>query len=762
MFGLLMNWMRDNQVLPQISGTERQALEAGDVWIEGQFFAGKADFSAILAQNYNQLPEHEQAFLDGPVEELLAMANSYELSKRRKLPQEIMDFLGEHGFFAMQIAKEYGGMPMSTLGKSCVMAKITPVSGLISALVVIPNSLGAAELLGHYGTDQQKQYYLPKLANGEFIPCFGLTEPTAGSDAASIQAEAHAFKDSDGEIKLKLNFRKRYITLAPISNLISLAVRLYDADNLLGKGEDVGITVLLLEKGIDGLHIGDHHEPIGEVFPNGPIVGKGVIVPAADILGGVDYAGQGWKMLMESLAGGRMVSLPASGICAMRHSAMVAGAYSMVRQQFGISIGRMEGVEAKVGKIAALTYMFDAARIFGCSAVDSGLQPPVVSAIMKAYSTEVAQELAKDAMDVVAGSGVMQGPNNLLGRTYASTPVPVTVEGANIMTRTLMIFGQGATRCHPYAYKVVEAVEQQDVPAFRANIVAWLSLFVKQMVMSVVQGLSRGYIGTSIPDVEPKTRSIYRRLAWSTTRFGLLTNMAMFLIGGKLKVRGNLTGRYADVLAWTYTISATLRRFEAEGRKAEDLAVVQYSCEYALTKIQQAFEGMYENFDGVAGFLLRSVGRFMLGVNPLAKLPSDQLSRAAAQSIQSYNEQFFRIAQGQFVPADTSKGLGRLLQAFRLNTEAEPVRSKIRAAQKRGDLVKGKIESLAQSACEQGVITQAEQDILQEATKACLAAIEVDVFTAEEYYGSSDIPGVTATGGVNSAAETKPAVQAVS
>jgi len=762
MFGLLMNWMRDNQVLPQISGTERQALEAGDVWIEGQFFAGKADFSAILAQNYNQLPEHEQAFLDGPVEELLAMANSYELSKRRKLPQEIMDFLGEHGFFAMQIAKEYGGMPMSTLGKSCVMAKITPVSGLISALVVIPNSLGAAELLGHYGTDQQKQYYLPKLANGEFIPCFGLTEPTAGSDAASIQAEAHVFKDSDGEIKLKLNFRKRYITLAPISNLISLAVRLYDADNLLGKGEDVGITVLLLEKGIDGLHIGDHHEPIGEVFPNGPIVGKGVIVPAADILGGVDYAGQGWKMLMESLAGGRMVSLPASGICAMRHSAMVAGAYSMVRQQFGISIGRMEGVEAKVGKIAALTYMFDAARIFGCSAVDSGLQPPVVSAIMKAYSTEVAQELAKDAMDVVAGSGVMQGPNNLLGRTYASAPVPVTVEGANIMTRTLMIFGQGATRCHPYAYKVVEAVEQQDVPAFRANIVAWLSLFVKQMVMSVVQGLSRGYIGTSIPDVEPKTRSIYRRLAWSTTRFGLLTNMAMFLIGGKLKVRGNLTGRYADVLAWTYTISATLRRFEAEGRKAEDLSVVQYSSEYALTKIQQAFEGMYENFDGVAGFLLRSVGRFMLGVNPLAKLPSDQLSRAAAQSIQSYNEQFFRIAQGQFVPADTGKGLGRLLQAFRLNTEAEPVRSKIRAAQKRGDLAKGKIESLAQSACEQGVITQAEQDILQEATKACLAAIEVDVFTAEEYYGSSDIPGVTATGGVNSAAEAKPAVQAVS
>ena len=743
-----MNWMRDNKVLPQISDTERQALEAGDVWIEGQFFAGKTDFEKILAENYDQLPEHEQAFLDGPVEELLSMADSYELSKRRKLPQEIMDFMGANGFFAMQIAEEFGGRPMSTLGKSCAMAKITPVSGLIGALVVIPNSLGAAELLGHYGTDEQKQYYLPKLANGEFIPCFGLTEPTAGSDAASIKAEGEVFKDSDGEIKIKLTFCKRYITLAPISNLISLAVRLYDADKLLGKGEDVGITVVLIEKGVQGLHIGDHHEPIGDAFPNGPIVGKDVVVPAKDILGGLDCAGLGWKMLMESLAGGRMVSLPASGICGMRHAAMVAGAYSMVRQQFGISIGRMEGIEAKVGKIAGLSYMFDAARVFGCSAVDSGLQPPVISAIMKAYSTEIAQELTKDAMDVVAGSGVMQGPNNLMGKAFSSTPVPVTVEGANIMTRTLMIFGQGATRCHPYAYRVVEAVENEDAAAFKSNIVAWLSLFVKQVVMSVVMGLSRGFIGAKIPNVAPKTKSIYRRLAWSSTRFGLMTNMAMFFIGGKLKVRGNLTGRYADILAWMYVITATLRRFEAEGRKPEDLPVVQYACEYAFAKIQQAYEGLYENFDGVAGILLKTLGRFMLGVNPLAKMPNDQMSREAAQCIQSYNEQYFRIAQGQFQPEDTQKGLGRLLHAFRLYTEAEVVRQKIRHAQKIGRLDKGKLDTVIAAAYQQGVTTEVENNLLDEAAAACLAAIEVDVFTAAEYYGAEDIPGVTATGGV--------------
>jgi acyl-CoA dehydrogenase len=451
MFSLLLDWMRNNQILPQISDTERQALEAGDVWIDGDFFSGRPDFGKILKENYDKLPANEQAFLDGPVEELLRLCDTYKLSRQRKVPDEIMQFLAKNGFFAMQIDKEYGGMPFSTLGKSSVMAKITPYSGILSALVVIPNSLGAAELLGHYGTEAQKKYYLPKLASGEFIPCFGLTEPTAGSDAASIKADGEVFRDADGEVKFRLNFRKRYITLAPISNLISLAVRLRDPDNLLGKGEDVGITVVLIEKGADGLHIGDYHEPIGDAFPNGPIVGRDVIVPATDILGGLDYAGKGWKMLMESLAGGRMVSLPASGISAMRMAASAMGAYSMVRQQFGIPIGKMDGISAKVGKVAALSYMFEGARVFGCSALDAGIQPPVASAIMKAWSTEVARECGIDAMDVLAGAAVMQGPNNVIGRNYCSAPVAITVEGANIMTRTLMVFGQGAARRNPWS-----------------------------------------------------------------------------------------------------------------------------------------------------------------------------------------------------------------------------------------------------------------------------------------------------------------------
>ena len=749
MFQQVMNWMRDNKILPQISDTERQALEAGDVCIDGQFFGGKVDFESILAENYDQLPEHEQAFLDGPVEELLKMADSYELSRTRKLPDDIFKFMADNGFFAMQIAKEYGGNPMSTQAKSCIMAKISSYSGLLSAMVVIPNSLGAAELLGHYGTDEQKNYYLPKLAKGEFMPCFGLTEPTAGSDAASIKAEGVVFKDDDGEVKFKLNFRKRYITLAPVANLISLAVRLHDPENLLGKGEEPGITVVLIEKGApgtEGLHIGDHHQPIGEHFPNGPIVGRDVIVGADKVLGGVEYTGMGWKMLMEALAGGRMVSLPATGICGIRHGAMISGAYSMVRQQFGIPIGRMEGVEHKIGKAAGMTYAFDAARVFGCSAVDNGIQPPVMSAVMKAYSTEMGREVGTDAMDVTAGYGVMQGPNNTMGRLYNSAPVSVTVEGANIMTRTLMIFGQGATRCHPYAYKVVQAVENEDVDSFRKNLTGWMVQFLLGMVMTLVRGITRGWFTVKVPDVEPKTKSIYRRLGWAATRFGLLTNLAMFFVGGKLKARGNLTGRYADAVAWLYITTSALRRFEAEGRKAEDLALVQYAGEYGLTQIQKAFEGIYENFGGPVGVILKTVGRIWLGLNPLAKLPDDQLSHKAALALQSYGDQYKRLVGGNYMPEESDQGLGRLLKAFRLTTEAEPVRAKIRAAQKARKLGRGKVEELAAEAAQQGVISDAELALLNDATAACLLAIEVDVFTKDEYYGAGGIPAMTATG----------------
>ncbi len=747
MFGLLMKWMHRNKILPKISETERQALEAGDIWIEGDIFAGKVDFERVLASGYHQLSQEEKAFIDGPCEELMRMVSDYELSRTRRLPDEVFDFIARNGFFALQIPKEYGGRPMSTLGKSCVMAKVAQHSSYISTLIMIPNSLGAAELLLEYGTSQQKQHYLPKLASGEYIPCFGLTEPTAGSDAASIKAEAVAFRDNDGEIKFRLNFRKRYITLAPISNLISLACRVHDPENLLGRGEDVGITVLLLEKGIPGLSIGDHHDPIGNSFLNGPIVGRDVIVAAADIIGGPEYAGQGWRMLMQALAGGRMVSLPAGGVSCIRKAAAVAGAYSMVREQFGMPIGVMEGVQSKIARLNAMSYTFEAARVFGCSALDEGTSPPVASAVMKAYATDMGRQASIEVMDIMAGAGIMQGPNNVFGRIYTSAPMPITVEGANIMTRDLMIFGQGATRCHPYASAVLNAAEEGDVPVFRKHLLLWLWQFVSGFIVLLLRGITRGFGTVSIPDVEPKTRTYYRRLGWSASRFGFLTNLAMFLIGGKLKARGNLTGRYADAVAWQLLAISTLRRFEAEGRRAEDLPLVRYSCDFALSQVQQAYVGIFENFDGFFGIFLRTFGRFWLVINPLAKLPGDAQSAMTAQVTQRYDEQFQRLTEGDYLPTDGSPGIGRLMQAFKMTSEAEPIRVKIRAAQRAGQLARGHVLDSAVQARESGVITEAELQQLQQASTVCLQAIEVDVFTSAEYYGTeAGVQGLTATG----------------
>lgn len=746
MFKLLMNWMRREKILPKISDTERQALEAGDVWIEGDIFSGQLDFKRILAEGYHTLPPDEQAFLDGPVEELMRLCNEYEISRTRRIPEDIFKFAASNGFFALQIPKEYGGRPMSVLGKSCVMAKVAQTAGAVSTLVMIPNSLGAAELLLEYGTTEQRDRYLPGLASGHYIPCFGLTEPTAGSDAASIKAEAVTFRDSDGEIKFRLNFRKRYITLAPIANLISLACRVSDPENLLGKGEDVGITVLLLEKGAEGLHIGDHHEPIGSSFLNGPIVGHDVIVPAADIIGGPKYAGQGWRMLMEALAGGRMVSLPAGGVSTVRKAAAVAGAYSMVRTQFGMPIGRMEGIQTKVARLNAMSYTFEAARVFGCSALDAGIKPPVASAIMKAYATDMGRQAVTDVMDIMAGAGVMQGPNNICGRMFCSSPMPITVEGANIMTRDLMIFGQGATRCHPYAYHVVQAVDNDDVPAFRKNLLLWMWQFITGLFMTLLRGITRGHLTVSVPDVAPETRTFYRRLGWAASRFGLITNLAMFLIGGKLKARGNLTGRFSDAVAWQFLAISTLRRFEAEGRRKEDLPLVLYSGEYALTQIQSAYQGIYENFDGLAGYVLRGFDRVWLALNPLAKLPRDDTAAAVAEISQRYDDQYRRLTAEDYLPPDGTPGIGRLMLAFKLTTEAEPARVKIRAAQAERKLPRGEPDTIAAEAFTGGFITANEKVQLEQAHAACMAAIEVDVFTPEEYYGSGELQSMTATG----------------
>jgi acyl-CoA dehydrogenase len=447
----------------------------------------------------------------------------------------------------------------------------------------------------------------------------------------------------------------------------------------------------------------------------------------------------GWKMLMEQLAGGRMVSLPAGGVGGAKLVAAVTGPYSMVRQQFGIPIGRMEGVEEKVGTIAALSYAMEGARVFGCTAVDNGNQPPVVSAVMKAYTTALAQKLTTDGMDVFSGAGVMQGPNNILGRGYSSAPVGITVEGANILTRTLMIFGQGATRCHPYALKVVEGVEKHDVALFRSNLIGWIGHFLMGIIRTTARGITRGWT-VPVPSVDPETHRYYRRLGWSGARYGLLTDLAMFFIGGKLKARGKLTGRYADALAWMLIGSSTLRRFEAEGRKAEDLPLVHFAMRYSLNEVQKAFEGIFQNFDGPLGFVMKTLGSLWLRLNPVGTPPTDRDSHLAALTIQTFNPQYQRLCEGVFFPKDESLGIGRLIRAFRLVTDAHPAAERIIQAQKAKKLPRGLPAEVSDEAVKVGVITAAEAHMLKTALIARLEAIEVDVFTPEQYYRPSEKP----------------------
>ncbi|WP_428312380.1 acyl-CoA dehydrogenase [Hydrocarboniphaga sp.] len=752
MFGLIMKTMKAQKILPSISDTERQALEAGSVWIDGDFFRGNPDFKKMLAEPYSLLPPEEQAFLDGPVEELLRMTDRFEIGRTKRIPDEVIDFVKREGFMSFLIPKQYGGKQFSTLGVSTILSKLNTWNSAVATLVTIPNSLGAAELIIHYGTQQQKDEYLPKLASGEYTPCFGLTEPTAGSDAASIKAEGRVFRDTDGTLKIRLNFRKRYITLAPIANLATLACKLSDPDNLLGKGEQIGITCVMIHKGTPGFVSGDHHDPIGDPFYNGPLYGKDVIVPVDNIIGGAEYAGKGWLQLMQQLAGGRAISLPAGAVGNAKAAAIATGAYSMVRQQFGIPIGRMEGVEERIGRMAGLAYMIEAARIYGCSAIDNGEHPPVTSGVLKAYTTRISQEIIIDGMDVFSGAGVMQGPNNILGMAYKSAPVGITVEGANILTRTLMIFGQGATRCHPYALNVVNAVQNDDVKAFRKNLVGWIFHFIAGIFRAGLRGLTRG-ITVSVPDVEPATRKFYRRIGWAGARFGLMTDLAMFSIGGKLKVRGKLTGRYSDALAWMILGVSALRRFEAEGRRKEDLPMVDYALTHALHQVQEAYLGIYDNFGGVVGWFLRVFGGFWLRLNPLGRAPNDEQSRRAALCLQNSGEQFQRLGYAVFQPLDESKALGRLLKTFRLVSAAHPAAEKIIRAQKARKLPRGYLPAdIADEAAKAGIVTIADAELLKQALKARLEAIEVDEFKPEQYFGVVKGDGGLQLGGEDRAA----------
>ncbi len=729
----ILGLVRAMKLLPAISATEKQAIDAGTVWVEAELFSGKPDFRRLMEQPYPDLTPAEQAFLDGPVEKVCELTDDWEVFQRRDLPPRVWEHLKRERFFGMIVPEEYGGLGFSASANSAVVARLATVSNPLAITVMVPNSLGPAELLIHYGTEEQRQRYLPRLASGEEMPAFALTEPGAGSDAGSISSRGVVFRGEDGELYVRLDWNKRYITLAAVATVLGLAFKLEDPDNLLGKGKRPGITCALVSTATPGVDIGRRHDPMGVPFYNCPTTGTDVVVPLEEaIIGGAAGAGQGWRMLMESLAAGRGISLPASAAGGTQAVARIAGAHALVRKQFGLSIGRFEGIEEALARIGGFAYLLEAGRRYTCGGLDKGAKPAVVTAMAKHYFTELSRKAVTDGMDVVAGNAISRGPRNLLAHGYMAAPIAITVEGANILTRTLMIFGQGAIRCHPYALREILAVESGDVAEFDRALWGHAGHVVRNGARALVLSLTRGALAAA-PSGGVVGR-YQRKLAWSSASFAFLADVAMGMLGGDLKRKEKIAGRFADVFSWMYLATAVLRRFEAEGRRREDLPFLHWSMAYALDQCQQGFDGLYRNLrlPGLS-WLVRGPVAAWSRLNRLSAPPADALGSKVARALQVPGELRDRLTTRMFVPADPERALGRLEHAFELCYRAERVVRKLKKAVRDGRLPKARPLQLAKQALAEGILDAAEVELLREAAAAREDAIQVDSFTLEEY-----------------------------
>ena len=743
MFGALIQIIKKNKLMPKISDTEKAALEAGTVWVEGELFSGRPNFEKILAESYPSLTDEEKAFLDGPCEEVCNMASAWDINEKRDITPEMWDFLKEHRFFGLIVPKEFGGKGFSQLAFSAVIGKLGTHSYALNTVVLIPNSIGPSELLMHYGTKEQKEKWLPRLSAGEEIPAFALTEPNAGSDAASMTSHGVVFKDDDGELKIRLNWSKRYITLAPIATLLGLAFKLEDPDNLLGKGENPGITCALVPTDLPGVEHGKRHDPMGTPFPNGPTTGKDVVIPASNIIGGSDWAGKGWRMLMEALSGGRAISLPGGAAAGVKAAARAVGAYAALRQQFGMNIGKFEGIEEPLARIAGNAYLMEAARIFTIGAVETGQKPSVVSAIAKYNMTEIARQVGNDGMDVLGGKAICLGPKNPIAEGYKSAPIAVTVEGANILTRTLIVFGQGALRCHPYLQREVKALEDENPSEFRNALFGHIFHVFRNMLLVMIHGMTRGLLAGG-GGVAPQNRKYVRKIKWASAIYALLADMIVAGLGPKLKAKGKLAGRFADALSSMYLATAALRRFEAEGRRKEDQPLLDWAVQSQLYIVQKSIEGIFANFEfPIIGGLIGWFGGLAMRINPIAKAPKDRLGSKVAGTIMVPGEQRDRLTDGIFIPQSMDERMKAFDHALELAARAEPIVKKIKAAIKARTLPRQSIPSLLEKAVEEKVITADEAKQIEELEAARFKVLEVDAFTPEEYFGSvAEVPEV--------------------
>ena len=728
----VFQWFK--KVMPPLSDTEQEALEAGTVWWDGDLFSGRPDWYKLHSIPQPVLTDEEQAFIDGPVEELCRMANEWEITTAHQdLTPQMWDFIKSNGFFGLIIPKDFGGKGFSAYAHSQVAMKLASRSGDLGSTVMVPNSLGPAELLMHYGSEAQKNHYLPRLARGEEVPCFALTSPEAGSDAGAMPDKGIICKgDWQGEevIGLRLTWEKRYITLGPVATLLGLAFKAYDPDHLLGDQEELGITLALIPTDTPGVEIGRRHFPLNAAFMNGPNAGKDVFIPLDYLIGGQDMIGQGWKMLMNCLSVGRSISLPAGATGGAKMASMTTGAYARIRRQFNMPIGEFEGIQEALARIGGNTYVMNATRGMTAGAVDLGEKPSVLSAVVKYHLTERMRQCMNDAMDVHGGKGICMGPKNYLGRAYQSVPISITVEGANILTRNMMIFGQGAIRCHPYVLQEMQLTTEADndkaLQAFDQLLFEHLGFALGNAAGSLLLGLTAGHLAKVPGPVE--TRRYYRQLSRLAAAFATLTDTCMLMLGGELKRRERLSARLGDVLSNLYLASATLKHYQDQGRPEEDLPFVRWGVEDLLARTEQAMHEVLLNFpDRRLGWLLRPI-IFPLGrrLSP----PSDRIGAEVARRLMTPGAARDRLLEGCFVSKDENDATGLLNHALELVVSGEPLEKRIDKARHKGELAPQADQDELGLAAELGILTPEEAETLRLARKARAQVIAVDDFSA--------------------------------
>ncbi len=721
------------RITPPMSDTEKDAIDAGTVWWDGELFSGKPNWKKIRQSKPGNLSEEEQTFVDGPVNTLCEMLNDWELNHSDfDLPEDVWQYIKDQGFLSLIIPKEYGGKDFSALAHSEIVMKISTRSVAAAVTVMVPNSLGPGKLILEYGTDEQKSYYLPRLAKGDDIPCFALTSPDAGSDAGSIPDFGIVCKQNyngeDDVLGVRLTWEKRYITLGPVATILGLAFKLYDPGHLLGEKEALGITCALIPTNTPGVNIGRRHQPLNIMFMNGPNSGKDVFIPIDWLIGGAERAGQGWRMLMECLADGRSISLPALSTGAGKLASRSVGGYARIRRQFKLPIGRFEGIQEALARIAGATYKMDAARTLTATALDRGEKPSVISAIVKYNLTESMRSTVNDAMDILGGAGICLGPQNIMGRAYQAIPISITVEGANILTRSMIVFGQGAVRSHPYIFQEMEAINSENsdesLEKFDRALLGHMAYFMSNAYRSFYHALTSSvfvFIGAT-----GKTRRYYQHLTRLSAAFALIADISIMLLGSSLKRKEKISGRLADILSQLYLATAVLKRFEDQGSQKDDIPLLRWVCEDTLFTIQEKMDGLLSNLP------VRPVSWIVrLLIFPLGRQfspPSDKLGSTVAELLLSPSKARDRLSKGMYIPEDLKQQVARIDDALVKIITAEHIERKVYRELRGIDAGFNGMAGMIDAAIEKEIITQDEAKILRTAETARSEVIKVDDF----------------------------------